>query len=124
MGKNKEPEQSNSGFNLIVNGTKMTGNIESENNFRIDGFIKGDIIVNGKLIVGETGEINGNIKCLTAEINGKVNGKIIVSDLLSLKSTAHVTGEIIIGKLSIEPNAYFNGTCKMGDEILTKQSNE
>lgn len=124
MGKNKENEQYNSGFNLIVTGTKIIGNIESETNFRVDGFIKGDIIVNGKLIVGETGEIEGNIRCLTAEINGKVNGKIFVNDILSLKSTAHVTGEINIGKLSIEPNAYFSGTCKMGGEFVATKDNE
>lgn len=105
-----EPPQS---ANLIQAGTSITGDIESNGNIRIDGNLKGTINAGGKVILGSTGTIEGEIICINADIEGKVNGTIKVKELLSLKSTALVTGEIYTDKLAIEPGARFTGTCQM-----------
>lgn len=112
MAKNNIPEAPPSA-NLIQSGTVITGDIESNGNIRIDGTLRGTVIAGGKVILGSTGSVEGEINCINADIEGRVNGHINVKELLSLKATAVVTGDIFISKLSIEPGARFTGTCKM-----------
>ena len=106
--------QSPERLNRIVEGTHIEGDIKSDSNIRIDGYVKGIINVKGRLVLGPTGKIDGNIFCKNADIEGKLNGVIEVDELLSLKSTAKLQGEISTNKLSIEPGAIFSGNCKMG----------
>lgn len=101
-------------INIIGSGTNITGNIISENDIRIDGSLKGNLNTKGRLVIGQSGSITGEIQCNSADISGKIEGKILVSELLSLKETARVFGDIKTDKLAIEPNAVFTGTCNMG----------
>ena len=112
MAKNPIPEAPQSA-NLIQAGTSITGDIESNGNIRIDGSLKGTITTGGKVILGSTGSVDGDIICINADIEGRANGNIKVKDLLSLKATAVVSGDIYTDKLSIEPGAKFTGTCRM-----------
>ncbi len=101
-------------INLIAKGTKIGGDIISDGDLRIDGELKGNIVSKGRLVVGDSGAIEGEIRCNSCEISGQVTGKVIVSELLSLKGSSKVLGDIFIGKLSIEPGAVFTGSCQMG----------
>ncbi|MGK0127751.1 MAG: cytoskeletal protein CcmA (bactofilin family), partial [Candidatus Azotimanducaceae bacterium] len=89
--------------NIIANKTKIVGDIESEGDYRIDGTVEGTIKTSGRIIIGVDGIINGSVECSNADIEGTFSGKLLVSDLLSLKSTAVINGEIFINKLSVEP---------------------
>jgi len=100
--------------NIIGPETKIVGNIETNGDIRIDGNIDGNILSKGKVVVGSNGLVKGEISCSNAEIAGSLNGKITVGDLLSLKASSKVFGDIKTGKLSIEPGAIFSGTCAMG----------
>ena len=111
----KEVVTQGSEYNTLAFGTKIIGEIQAENNFRIDGAVEGSIVCKGKVIIGMKGLIEGSLTCASAEILGSFKGKIIVSDTLSLKSTAKIEGEIKTKILSIEPNAIFTGTCDMTD---------
>jgi cytoskeletal protein CcmA (bactofilin family) len=99
--------------NTIAKGTVITGDIISEGDFRIEGSIQGNIKTPGKVVVGKTGIINGTLKSANADIEGKFSGKLLLSDTLSLKSSAYVEGEVEVGKLAVEPGATFNATCMM-----------
>jgi len=99
--------------NLIAKGTTITGDIISEGDFRIEGNVKGNLKTPGKVVIGKTGVINGTLKAANSDIEGKFSGKLNISDTLSLKSSAHVDGEVEIGKLTVEPGATFNATCIM-----------
>lgn len=99
--------------NTIAKGTTITGDIISEGDFRIEGSVQGNIKTPGKVVVGKTGVINGTLKSANADIEGKFSGKLLLSDTLSLKSSAHVEGEVIVSKLAVEPGATFNATCSM-----------
>ncbi len=99
--------------NTIAKGTVITGDIVSDGDFRIEGSIQGNIKTPGKVVVGKTGIINGTLKSANADIEGKFSGKLYLSDTLSLRSTAHVEGEVEVGKLAVEPGATFNATCSM-----------
>jgi cytoskeletal protein CcmA (bactofilin family) len=111
---NKSSAAESSSINLIGNGTSITGDINSNGDVRIDGTLKGNISITGKLVVGPSGNIEGNVICQNADISGEIHGKVTVSELLSLKASAKLLGDIITGKISIEPNATFTGTCNMG----------
>ncbi|WP_460220458.1 bactofilin family protein [Psychroserpens sp. MEBiC05023] len=99
--------------NTIAKGTVITGDIISDGDFRIEGSIQGNIKTPGKVVVGKTGIINGTLKSANADIEGRFSGKLMLSDTLSLKSSAHVEGEVEVGKLAVEPGATFNATCLM-----------
>jgi cytoskeletal protein CcmA (bactofilin family) len=108
-------------INIIVDGTRIEGTFSSESNIRIDGSIKGNVDTKGKLVIGPSGMIDGEINCQNAEIEGKIIGKIMVEDLLSLKASARIDGDIYTSKLSIDPGAMFTGSCHMGNKV--KQMN-
>ncbi len=103
--------------NQIKKGTKIQGNLSSESDVRIDGTIEGNLNVKGKVIIGHTGEIIGDITCAICEISGKVKGKLSIDGSLTLKSSANFTGEMATKKLIIEPGAVFNGSCKMDSQL-------
>lgn len=111
MGKSNETESS--AINLIGIGTTITGDIESNGDIRIDGSLNGNLNTKGKLVIGETGKIKGEVVCKNSDISGNVEGKITVSELLTLKLTAKIFGDIITNRLTVEPGAIFTGTCNM-----------
>jgi len=112
--------ESNS-INIITSGTLIKGDISASGDFRLDGTLEGNIQLNGKLVVGDSGIVNGNVLCVNANIIGTVNGNLSVKELLSLNATARVKGDILINKLSIEPGAVFTGKCRMLDEVRQQQ---
>jgi cytoskeletal protein CcmA (bactofilin family) len=106
--------------NLIAGSTRVTGNIITESDIRIDGEHEGNIITKGRLLVGQNGRITGEIQCMSAEIEGMVRGKLEVETLLNLKATANFDGEIVTGQLQIEAGAIFAGNCKMNRQVSEK----
>lgn len=116
MAKINESETTANNINLVGTGTEITGNIVSNGDLRIDGILNGNMNISGKVVVGESGRIKGEITCKNADVSGTVDGKLVVSELLSLKSTSKITGDIIIGKLAIEPGTQFTGHCEMSQQ--------
>lgn len=103
--------------NIIGAGTVITGDIQSKGDIRIDGTLKGAVKTRGKVVVGQAGIIEGDVDCNNADIAGTLNAKISVAQLLSLKATAKLTGDLVTNKLAIEPGAAFTGHCSMGAVI-------
>lgn len=99
--------------NRIVEATQIKGDIFSSADFRLDGELIGNFTSSGKLVIGPTGKVVGNVICKNADIEGSFKGKLEVNELLNLKATANVEGEVAIGKLAIEPGAIFTATCVM-----------
>ncbi len=112
MAKLNEAEPTRT-INLIGTGTAITGDIRSEGDIRIDGSLKGNLHTKGKVVIGPTGNLEGEINCRNIDVSGKVDGKINVNELLTLKASARINGEIKTNKLSIEPGAIFSGSCDM-----------
>lgn len=111
----KYNETDNTTINLISNGTDITGDIKSTGDIRIDGSLTGNLNTKGKVVIGQTGKVNGEIVCKNSEISGIIEGRIVVNQLLNLKASSKILGDIVTSKLSIEPGAIFTGTCKMSD---------
>ena len=113
MAKIGESESTNK-INMIGVGTTIEGSVSSSENIRFDGNLNGNLNTKGKVFVGQSGKVNGEIRCKNCEIEGIVEGKVIVEELLSLRAMSKLYGEIKTGKLAIEPGAIFTGKCDMG----------
>ena len=122
MAKNMETDHSS--INLIGAGTTIKGEVTSSGDIRIDGKLIGPVTSKGKIIVGNTGVVEGEIYCQNADFFGKIDAKVEVEELLSLKSTARLTGEISSDKLAIEPGAVFTGSCTMEKNKPTQFTNK
>ena len=68
-------------------------------------------------MIGNTGKIDGSLSCKNADIEGGFKGKLTVQETLSLRANARVEGEVITGKLAVEPGASFNAHCQMKDSV-------
>ena len=114
-GKAAGPANSPDRLNRIVEGTSITGDVKTDSNFRLDGSLDGTLSSTGKLVIGVTGKIVGEIVCSNADIEGEIQGNIKVDGLLMIKSTAKIVGNIVAGKIGIETGAKFEGNCNMSD---------
>ncbi len=111
--KDRQMVEGTSSQNIIAQGTKIVGDFNSEGDFRIDGAIEGNIKTSGKVVVGKGGFIKGTLQGTDAYFEGKFSGKLALSGTLTLKTSAHIEGEVVVGKLAVEPGATFNVTCVM-----------
>mgnify|MGYP000285726137 CR=1 FL=1 len=110
--------------NIIAQDTKLVGDITSSSPIRIDGTLEGNLTTQGKVVVGKMGSIKGILKGSNADIEGKFSGKIELSGTLVLKATAQIEGEVMIGKLSVEPGATFNANCSMRGAVKSLGSDQ
>ena len=106
-------------FNKILSGTEFTGDIVSDSNIQIEGDIIGNVSCSGKVLIGSSGKLKGNLVCVNAEIDGTVHGELTVENLLIMRSTARIKGDIQSTKLTIEEGAYFEGACVMKSPMTT-----
>lgn len=117
-------EKNSGAVNAIGQGSTIKGDIVTEGDLRIDGSLEGTITTKGRLVLGETGVVEGEVICQNALIAGTLKAKIQVAELLSLKASANLNGDIVTNKLSIEPGANFTGSCSMGASIKNIKTND
>lgn len=106
--KSTQMTERKSSQSVISKNTKIIGDFNSEDDFRIDGTIEGNIVTNGKVVIGNTGFVKGKLQAEDAYLEGKFSGEIVLTGTLTLKATAHIEGEILTAKLAVEPGATFN----------------
>ena len=102
------------GLNSLVKDTHVEGTIRTASDFRIEGTLVGSLDCQAKLIIGTSGNVNGEVSCKTAMIEGVFEGDLRVADLLEVRETARVNGEISYGKLKIDAGAQLTGQLKQG----------
>jgi cytoskeletal protein CcmA (bactofilin family) len=103
--------------NTIAQGTTLNGDLASEGDFRVEGVVNGSVTTSGKVVIGKTGAVECLLTCNNADVEGKFKGTLTVSDTLNLRSSAHIEGDVQIGKLSVEPGATFNASCLMKGSV-------
>ena len=102
-------------LNVIVEGSKVIGDLITESNLRVDGVVVGNVSSAAKVVIGQTGSIKGNLTSADADIEGRVDGALKIEGLLALRSNATIEGEISTAKLQVEEGAKFSGNCKMSN---------
>lgn len=106
-------------INRIVAGTTLNGDLTSDSNILLEGEVNGNVSCAGRVIIGTSGKINGNLVCVNAEIDGAMDGQLMVENLLVLRATACIKGDIQTMKLHIEEGAFFEGACVMRAGVST-----
>jgi cytoskeletal protein CcmA (bactofilin family) len=109
--QNSEPSNIS---NIIGKETTLEGSLSSSGNIRVEGKVNGDVVAKAKFVLGIEAVVTGNVVARTADIAGKIEGNIEVSEVLTLKPSAVINGDILTNKLVVEPGASFNGGCRMG----------
>ena len=115
--KEKTPKLKVMEINVVAKNTAIIGDIISEGDFRIDGTLEGNIKTKGRVIIGISGSVKGKIDAVNSDIEGKFSGDLLVQETLTIKATAIISGDVVIGKLSVEPGATFNASCSMRGAI-------
>ncbi len=130
FGGNKEKETVASNTNDFSNanthvakGATFRGDIEIQGTLRIEGRVIGNVKGKGKISLGDSALVEGNIYAQSADIAGEVKGILEIIDILTLKATAQVHGDLICGKLVVESGAKFNGKCQMGAPLPNLNNN-
>ena len=108
-------------INIIAAGTSIKGDLKTDGVIRLNGTLIGNLETSEKLVIGQNGKVEGEVKCKNADVEGAVMGVIYVQELLSLKRSANIQGDIITKQLSVEPGAIFTGTCKMSKSVEKAQ---
>ena len=119
IGKNKAAEANHTQekiTTLIGKEAVFTGDLVVQESVRVDGIINGNCTCKGTLILGEEGQIKGNISAQDIFISGEVKGDIVSNAKLEILSTGRVTGDISARKLVIDEDAHFDGRCTMTNE--------
>jgi len=123
--KDKKPQKNKiMERNVVAKNTTIVGDIKSDGDFRIDGTLEGTLITDGRVIIGTNGFIKGKVEATNADIEGKFSGELLVSNTLTIKTTADISGTVVIGKLSVEPGASFNATCAMKGAVKELNSSD
>ena len=110
--------------NILAKNTKIIGDLSSEGDFRIDGVLEGTLTTKGRVIIGVEGSIQGKVFCDNADIEGKFSGELKVNKMLTIKSSASISGDVVLGKLSVEPGAAFNASCSMKGALKELNAND
>jgi cytoskeletal protein CcmA (bactofilin family) len=99
--------------NRLVEGTKITGDLVSESNIRIDGTVEGNVTSSAKIVIGEKGTVTGNLVCSDADVEGTLHGDAHINGVLILREKSTIFGDINTLRIHIEEGASFNGACRM-----------
>ncbi len=121
---NSYTENTTQSINIINEGTLIKGDVTANGDIRIDGELIGNIEAKGRLVIGPNGKVDGEINCNNIEVSGYIKGKVKVAEMLTMKASSKIYGDLIAGKLSVEPGSLFTGTCSMGDSNNPKERNE
>ena len=121
--KEKSSTSTSSDINVIGEGTKITGDLSSDGDLRIDGEIEGNVATLSKCVLGTSAVICGSIEAKSCDISGRVDGDVKVTDLLLIKASGKVNGDIRTAKIVVENGGEFNGACTMGSSVSMKKDN-
>lgn len=103
---------------ILGKGSKFDGKLTFEGTVRIDGRFSGEIQTDGTLIIGESAEVEANIRAATVVVQGRVRGDVSATESLAIQAPARVQGNLTTPNLMIEKGSFFEGQCTMSDETI------
>lgn len=114
---NKSASKTSVSVNILGKGAIVTGDVQIQGDFRLDGVLDGNLKVSGRLVIGPEGKITGNVQSELADISGEVKGDVKIKQTLHLLSTCRIEGDVECDKLVVDSGAQFNGNCRMGAKL-------
>ena len=101
---------------FLDKGSQLTGELQFEETFRIDGRFEGKIRSGSELILGDTAEVTGEIDVARLSVNGSLKGTVRATERVELHPRARVEADVTTPVLKIEEGARFDGSCRMGEQ--------
>ncbi len=98
---------------IIGRESSFEGKLVFDGVVRIDGSFKGTIQSKGKLLIGETANLEAEIETGSLILSGEIKGNVTAHDRVEIKSKGRFTGNITSPVLTIEEGAAFNGSSSM-----------
>jgi cytoskeletal protein CcmA (bactofilin family) len=98
---------------FLDQGVRLEGTLHLAGIFRLDGKMKGNILSEESLILGENAQVEGQIEGNHVAIAGRFDGVIFAKGRVEIQAKGVVTGEIHAPCLVIEPGGIFDGQCHM-----------
>ena len=100
--------------NSLVQGSRLEGNVTSENDFRIDGQFIGNLQCKSRVIIGPSGDFQGQVNCENAIIEGRFSGTLVSHDVLEVREGAIIEGDVNTRRLVVQSGSVFDVKCNMG----------
>ena len=113
MARFKKDSDMNRLDTLVGNDTVFEGTLTSKESICIEGSVKGRIISEGNIVVGENGRVEADVFADTVLIGGEVNGNIVAKTKLEITTHGKLRGDIKTGSLIIAEGVLFEGKCQM-----------
>lgn len=101
---------------IIAPGTRIEGKFTTTEDIRLDGTVVGEVKCQKRVVMGQTGIVEGNVVTVDSAVRGNVKGEIKVSGTLHLHETAKIDGTIIARKMIVDSGASYSGDCRVGDQ--------
>jgi cytoskeletal protein CcmA (bactofilin family) len=98
---------------FLGKNTSFEGKLEFSGVVRVDGRIKGEIVGDGTLIVGESASIHADVRVTHLVISGEIRGSLFASERVEIRSPGKVFGNIHAPKVIMEEGVIFEGHCRM-----------
>ena len=109
----KTVEQNVNSVSRIAQGAALKGDLSAPTDIRVDGSVDGTLRSEGRVVAGESARLSGKLFCVNADIWGRMDGDIYVKEMLSLKGSSVVNGDIYVSKVQVELGAQVNGSFKI-----------
>lgn len=101
---------------FLDSGSNVTGELRFQTSFRVDGKFNGTVISDGELIVGQGGEVDGDLRVGQIVVSGTVRGSIRAARRIHLSPTGKLLADIDTPSLVVEDGGFFEGRCSMDRE--------
>lgn len=101
---------------MIAADATFEGTLRAASDVRISGQLHGILDVEGRVVVAEGGTVEGEITAANIDVAGTVEGELVATELLVLRASAVVEGQLQSERLVIEEGAVFHGECIMGEQ--------
>ncbi len=118
----KKNEYSSDDVSILSGGLKVEGNIQGAGNMRIEGSVKGDVNVSGNLTLGETSQVQGDVKAGNITLSGKFQGTLRATEKVVLEEGSELHGDLFAKILVIEAGAKFDGKSNMTNSATPVQN--
>ncbi len=119
MGRNERMEEKMD--TVLGAGSEIEGTIIVRGGVRIDGKFKGTLRVQGTLVVGRSGNLDGEIFAKEAVIGGTLKGKVKIDEKIEFQTGATFEGELVCKGLIVQEGVKFDGTCSMTKREVAPQ---
>jgi cytoskeletal protein CcmA (bactofilin family) len=98
---------------FLDRGSHLAGELRFEASFRVDGRFTGNVVSEGDLMIGEGGEIEGELAVGQVFVAGTVRGNIRAGRRVQIAPGGKVFADVETPSLVIEDGALFEGRCSM-----------